>query len=245
MPKKKEWFGEWFNSPYYHILYKNRDTQEAEDFLDRLIEYLAIGEKNKIIDVACGKGRHSIYLNKKGFDVVGIDLSEENIKRAKKHENNRLKFYVHDMRQPFQNGAFCYVFNFFTSFGYFDTEKENQDAIQSMADNLKPGGVLILDFLNPYRVIHHLIQEEVKHIDGIDFHLTREFEDGFIVKNIRFQHRSEEYFFQEKVKSIRRAMFENYFRLAGLEVKQIFGDYYLNEYHNETSERMIFECLKP
>ena len=60
-----EWFKNWFNSPYYHILYKERDSYEAEYFIDNLIIYLKIAENSKIIDIACGKGRHSIYLEQK------------------------------------------------------------------------------------------------------------------------------------------------------------------------------------
>ncbi|MEP2509893.1 MAG: methyltransferase domain-containing protein, partial [Reichenbachiella sp.] len=79
---KKQWFDEWFNTIYYHILYKHRDYEEAAKFLDHLINYFKIVPNSKILDLACGKGRHSIYLNKKGFDVTGVDLSEENIKFA-------------------------------------------------------------------------------------------------------------------------------------------------------------------
>ena len=64
------WFKNWFNSPYYHILYKNRDIKEAELFIDNLINKLKLKKTSKLIDIACGKGRHACYFNKKGFDVV-------------------------------------------------------------------------------------------------------------------------------------------------------------------------------
>ncbi|MCZ6900895.1 MAG: methyltransferase domain-containing protein, partial [Bacteroidetes bacterium] len=99
---KKEWFGEWFDSPYYHILYKHRDHEEARAFIDRLNIFFQWATSDKILDLACGKGRHSIYLNKQGLDVVGLDLSAENVKAAKTHENSRLHFYVHDMREVFR-----------------------------------------------------------------------------------------------------------------------------------------------
>ncbi|MFS8082300.1 MAG: class I SAM-dependent methyltransferase, partial [Ginsengibacter sp.] len=111
------WFKEWFNSPYYHKLYFNRDKVEAADFINRLVGYLNPPADSKMLDMACGKGRHSIQLASKGFDVTGVDLSEDSILSAKKFENNHLHFFVHDMRLPFWINYFDYGFNFFTSFG--------------------------------------------------------------------------------------------------------------------------------
>ena len=93
------WFANWFNSPYYHILYKNRDEKEAELFIDNLLHKLRLKKGSKLIDIACGKGRHATYFNKKGMDVVGIDLSKNSISIAKQFENPSLIFNVHDMRK--------------------------------------------------------------------------------------------------------------------------------------------------
>ena len=70
------WFTNWFDSPYYHILYKNRDEKEAQNFIEKLTNYLKINKESKIIDIACGKGRHAMYFNQIGYNVVGIDLSK-------------------------------------------------------------------------------------------------------------------------------------------------------------------------
>ena len=75
----KDWFKDWFNSPYYHLLYKNRDDNEARSFMDVLLQKLNMKEGSCILDLACGKGRHSKYLNEKGFDVTGVDLAKESI----------------------------------------------------------------------------------------------------------------------------------------------------------------------
>jgi SAM-dependent methyltransferase len=238
---KKEWFGEWFNSPYYHILYKNRDNAEARKFIDNLTAHLKITTGHQLMDLACGKGRHAIYLNKKGFEVTGLDLSEENIKYARQFANDRLHFEVHDMRLSYENQQFDFVFNLFTSFGYFETKKEHEATVASVAQSLKPEGKFILDFLNPYTVIHHLIPEEIKTIDNIEFHITKDIShDDYIVKNIRFKDENKDYQFVEKVKALRRADFLQYFEKAGLEIISIFGDYDLSSYVAEKSERMIF-----
>ncbi len=88
----KNWFAKWFDTKYYHILYKDRDYQEARMFIDNITSYLNLPEKAKVLDLACGKGRHSIYLNKLGFDVVGADLSENSINEAKKQRKRIFAF---------------------------------------------------------------------------------------------------------------------------------------------------------
>lgn len=98
--QKKAWYASWFDTPYYHILYKDRDYDEAQLFIDNLTHYLNIAEDATILDVACGKGRHAIYLNSLGYDVVGTDLSSNSIEEAKAFENEKLHFEVHDMREP-------------------------------------------------------------------------------------------------------------------------------------------------
>lgn len=240
-----EWFDKWFDSPYYHILYKNRDYNEAGAFIDKLVDYLAVKPHHKILDLACGKGRHSIYLNKKGFDVVGADLSEQSIAKASQYANDRLHFEVHDMREEFAHNEFDFILNLFTSFGYFETKAEHEQAIHSVAEAMKDHGVFVLDFLNPYTVINHLTPIEEKQIEGINFHISKDVsDDDYILKDIRFTDEGEDYHFQEKVKALRRADFLEYFEKSGLKVIDIFGDYDLNSYLAEKSERMIFVVEK-
>ena len=74
---QRPWFKDWFNSPYYHLLYANRDEREASDFIDALLEYLKSPPGSRMLDVACGRGRHSRYLESRGFDVTGLDLSTQ------------------------------------------------------------------------------------------------------------------------------------------------------------------------
>jgi SAM-dependent methyltransferase len=244
MLKTKEWFGEWFDSPYYHVLYKHRDEKEAKAFIDQLIHYFQFTADDKIQDLACGKGRHAIYLNKKGFNVVGLDLSPHNITYASQFENERLKFQVHDMRFPWPGERFDCILNLFTSFGYFQTKGENQQAVTSIADSLKSDGKLLIDFLNPYTVINKMVPEEHKLINGIEFHIKKSLVGEYIVKDILFEHKGKLFEFQEKVKAIRRTKFMSYFKEANLELIDLFGDYNLNPYIAEKSERMIFVLRK-
>lgn len=241
----KEWFGEWFDSPYYHILYRDRDYQEAQKFIDKVVDYFLLSPDHKVLDLACGKGRHSIYLNKKGCDVIGVDLSEQNIAYANQYANERLAFYRHDMREVFREGAFDFVLNLFTSFGYFDAHEENQAAISAIEKGLKPGGYLLLDFLNPYKVVNDLVPTATKTVDGIDFQISKHLStDNYIVKDIAFTDEGTSYHFQERVKAIRRLEFLDFFKQAGLHLMDVFGDYQLNPYDCDVSDRMIFIVKK-
>jgi len=240
----KEWFGDWFDSPYYHVLYKNRDDNEAQFFMTHLVKHLQIKEGKLILDIACGQGRHAIFLNKLGFRVDGIDLSKSSISTAQAHENERLHFYRHDMRSTFKKAHYDYAFNLFTSFGYFEDNSDNQKAITAISQALKENGIFILDFLNPYKVINSLVKEEIKQIEGIDFHINRSFDGENILKDITFSDKGKSFHFQERVKAIRRLEFLEYFRNANLILLDIFGDYNLEAYDPETSDRMIFITQK-
>ena len=238
------WFANWFDSPYYHTLYKNRDEKEAQVFIDNLIDYLQIPKGSKLIDIACGKGRHAKYFNKKGMDVVGVDLSQNSINTAKKDENKNLQFSVHDMRENYQENAFDVVTNLFTSFGYFENNKDEQKAINAMANNLKKEGILIIDFMNAKKVIANLVLNEQKTINNIQFDITRQVKDGFIIKDIRITDGKEEQQFQEKVKAITLADYSEFITNAGLKIIDIFGNYKLDNFDEEISDRLILICKK-
>src|SRR6478752_5285712 len=124
--KTSPWFESWFDSTFYHQLYANRDHKEAVDFIDNLLEELDLPQQSRIMDLGCGAGRHSRYLASNGYHVTGTDLSLSSIRTAKKFESDNLHFFRHDMRKPFGNNNYDCVFNFFTSFGYFKTDEENQ-----------------------------------------------------------------------------------------------------------------------
>jgi len=232
------WFTSWFNTPFYHILYKNRDASEAKGFMENLTAYLNMPENATILDLACGKGRHSVHLNSLGFDVTGLDLSEESINYAKQFENDTLHFDVHNMSLPYHT-QFDAVFNLFTSFGYFEDEADNLNTIKAIKSNLKPNGIGVIDFMNVNYVLNNLVSEDVKIIDDIAFTQQRYEKDGYIIKDISFEHDQHHYEFQERVKALTLDDFKAMFDAAGIQLLDIFGDYKLKKYHPEFSERLI------
>ena len=197
--------------------------------MDNLTEYLNLPEHGKILDLACGKGRHSTYLNSLGYDVTGVDLSENSISYAKQFENETLHFDVHDMCKPYGK-TFDAVFNLFTSFGYFENDEDNLKTIKAIKANLNEYGFGVIDFMNSDFVIKNLVDEDIKTIDGIDFKQKRHVEGNYIIKTITFSVNNEDFSFQERVKALTLEDFEILFEKAGVILLDIFGDYKLNKY---------------
>jgi SAM-dependent methyltransferase len=238
-PKSTEnWYTSWFDTPYYHILYKDRNYREAQVFMDNLTHYLNLPENAKVLDLACGKGRHSIYLNQLGFTVLGADLSENSIAAANKNANEKLQFKVHDMREPFEE-KFDAIFNLFTSFGYFENDEDNLTTLIAIKESLSEYGFAVIDFMNVPNVIETLVPTETKTVDGIDFHITRYLKEGHIYKEIDFEDKGQKYHFTEKVKALTLKDFEELMEQAGIYLLDTFGDYKLKKFHKTESERLI------
>lgn len=235
---QQNWFSSWFDTPYYHILYKDRGEEEAQNFMENLVSFLGLPKGSTILDLACGKGRHSIFLNKLGYDVTGVDLSENSIAYAKQFENENLHFETHCMCDPMDK-KFDAVFNLFTSLGYFEDEDDNLETIRSIKAELKPEGYGVIDFMNVKKVIPNLVPAEVKRVKGIDFKITRSLKNGYIHKDICFEDEGEVYLYTEKVKALTLDKFCRYFDEVGINLLRTFGSYELEEYREETSDRLI------
>ncbi|WP_445457579.1 SAM-dependent methyltransferase [Flavobacterium sp. HNIBRBA15423] len=234
----QKWYASWFDSPFYHILYKDRNYNEAQHFMDNLTGYLNLPDHAKILDLACGKGRHSIYLNSLGYDVTGADLSENSIAEASKAANETLRFKVHDMRDTCKE-KYDAIFNLFTSFGYFEKDEDNLTTIKAIHNSLSETGFACIDFMNVDYVIANLVPEEVKTVENIDFHIKRYVKENHIYKEIRFTSEGEDYHFTEKVQALRLADFEQMMEESGIYLLDIFGNYKLQKFFKNDSERLI------
>lgn len=239
MEQQKEWFKEWFNSPYYHILYGDRDQKEAEFFLTNLVNQFNPKPESNFLDLACGAGRHSIFLNQLGFSVTGIDLSRHSISLAKAFENPTLHFEVGDLRTFSLNESFDFVLNLFTSFGYFDCMNTNKLVLNQVKLALKPDGYFIIDFMNADKILKELVPHEVKMRHGIAFDIHKTYIDGIIVKDIWFSDQGKSFHYQEKVQALTLADFESLLAACQLKITQTFGDYALHSFDVNTSNRLI------
>lgn len=244
---QSSWYRNWFNSPYYHLLYFKRDQQEAADFINALVQKLNPAAGSKMLDVACGRGRHSIQLASKGYFVTGIDISPESIADALEYQNDHLEFFVHDMRLPFRMNYYDYAFNFFTSFGYFRTRREHDNAIRTIAQSLKTGGIFVIDYLNAHYVETHLVYKSEIEKEGINFDITRWLDETHFYKKIVVEDETnleEPLVFTEKVAKFSLGDFNDMFAFHGLQVQNVYGDYQFAGYDVKNSPRLIIEAKK-
>ncbi len=239
---EKEWFASWFDTSYYHQLYQHRNEDEAERFITNLSTFLQLPLGSKVLDLACGKGRHSRTLHQLGYTVTGVDLSENSILSAKVHEQANLTFAVHDMRLVYPD-AFDAVFNLFTSFGYFDEAAENERVCAAISQMLLPNGVLVIDFMNAHKVIQNLVQEEVKKVGELDFHISRYNTTSHIYKEIRFSDKDQDFHFTERVQALHLADFERLLQ-NDFQLMHTFGNFDLEPFHPELSDRLIIVARK-
>ncbi|HTJ13772.1 MAG TPA: class I SAM-dependent methyltransferase [Dinghuibacter sp.] len=243
---QRPWFKDWFNSPYYHLLYAGRNEQEAADFIDALLANLRPAPDARMLDVACGRGRHARYLQSLGYDVTGIDLSPNSIFYAKAYENDRLHFYQHDMRMPFWIRYFDYAFNFFTSFGYFDTRREHDNAMRSMAQSLRGPGVLVIDYLNVRFWENNLQHKMEREEEGVAFHITKWMDENHFFKKIEVEDEKLDrpLEFCERIAKFTLGDFTEMLAFQGMQVKEVFGDYQLGSYKMNESPRLIMVAQK-
>ena len=241
-----EWYKDWFDSAFYHKLYFNRDEKEAQSFMEKLLSHLQPPAGSRLLDAGCGRGRHSRFLASKGFDVTGFDLSHNSIAYAKQFEAENLHFYQHDMRLPSWINYFDYAFNLFTSFGYFSTRREHDDAIRTLAQSLKPGGLFLIDYLNVHYAEEHLVHNEVKQVDGTDYEIHRWHDADHFYKRIIVRDASLEkpLEFTEKVAKFSLGDFTDMFSFQKMQVETVFGDYAFNAYDVKKTPRLILLAKK-
>jgi SAM-dependent methyltransferase len=240
------WYEEWFNSPFYHKLYFERNEEEAKGFIHNLVTRLQTPHGSRVLDIGCGRGRHSRALASLGFDVTGFDIAPDSIAIAKLSETEKLHFFIHDMRLPFWINYFEYAFNFFTSFGYFRTRREHDDAIRTIGSSLKPGGVLVIDYLNVHYAEEHLVNNETKKMGDTVFDIRRWHDETHFFKKITIidPSLSQPLSFTEKVAKFSLGDFTDMLSFQSLQVQEVFGDYQLHPYDIKKTPRMIIIARK-
>jgi 2-polyprenyl-3-methyl-5-hydroxy-6-metoxy-1,4-benzoquinol methylase len=227
-------------------LYANRDEQEAARFINNLVSFLKPSSESYILDLACGKGRHSRTLNKLGFRVKGVDLSPESIAFAQQFENEKLHFGVQDMRQALDE-KFSHIFNLFTSFGYFDHTSENDKVMAAIAEMTNKGGLLVIDYLNSEKVRKNIAEapaKEVKVIDNIRFEIRRKIDDKHVFKFIDVIDGKEKHSFSERVQLLDLEDFKKLLSTHGFTLNHAFGNFDLADFDPLSAERLILIAEK-
>lgn len=243
------WFEEWFDSPLYEKLYAYRNKNEANKLADLIEREIPSSAFPKLLDLGCGRGRHSITLAERGYNVLGVDLSKDVIDKATEIAEERgekhLQFEVGDMRRPLDK-RFDAVVNLFTTFGYFLRDNENARVVQSVETMLNESGVFILDYLNAYKVRESLVPEEEEKFQDFVVHIQREIRGNMVFKHILFtgEDVEEPIEYHERVKLYELDWFEDVFEENGLDLTQIYGSYEGEPFDKEESPRLLMIARK-
>ena len=237
------WFEEWFDSPLYEKLYSNRDEKEAASLADLIEEVIPVSDYQNILDLGCGRGRHSITLAERGYQVTGIDLSEKVIEKAKniakQKELQNVEFLVRDMRDPIPK-QFNAVVNLFTTFGYFLEDEENRRVLRNTPKMLVKGGVLFIDYLNPHYVEKNFMPSESGIYENLIYNVTRKIKDGMVFKTVQFSGESldKPVKYIERVKLYGLEWFKEVLGECGFKIIETYGNYNGAQFLSE-SPRMI------
>jgi SAM-dependent methyltransferase len=243
---QSDWFASWFDSAHCQRLYAHRDDREAAAFIDRLIQYLEPRIGAAVLDLGCGNGRHAKHLASRGFHVTGLDLSAESLALAKARPSAVARWVRQDMREPFGVGAFDYVLNLFTSFGYFMNPADHLTVVGNIARSLSPGGRVVVDYTNVHRAEAHLVREEIITRENVEYHVFRWSDADAIFKRIVIDERrgTPPREFVERVSKLTVDDFRFMLALYGLQVEELFGDYRLGAFDHAASPRLIAVASK-
>jgi SAM-dependent methyltransferase len=244
-----EWFEEWFDSPLYEKLYSERDDEEAYLLVDLITGLIDPEESPDLLDLACGRGRHSMELARRGFRVTGLDLSERAIQvareKAQKMPVNKPVFETGDMRNQLDS-RFNVIVNLFTSFGYFSDDQDSKKILQNVNGMLLNGGWFVQDYLNPQWIRSNLLSEEKGTLDHIGYQITRKIQDGFVVKMMAFtdSRTGNTATFSERVRLYDMQWFRRAYADASLNTRAVYGNYNGESFDELRSPRIILFSKK-
>jgi SAM-dependent methyltransferase len=233
------WYENWFGNEYLTV-YSHRDEEEARQLVQLILNSVSLDNNSKIIDLCCGQGRHAHLFAQEGFEVYGFDLSRKLLQVAKyKNENSKNTFFVQaDMRYLPVVHSFDLLLNLFTSFGYFQSDKENLAVFEQFHQALKKGGFFVFDYFNSPYLKEHLVRYHREQIGELMVEQERYIEDSRVEKIIRLNRDGKESTFYESVKMYKPEQILKMMEETGLNVGYIFGDYSGSSL-TENSERMI------
>lgn len=242
----KAWYADWFDRSEYHLVYKARDDADARklEALIHRVTGLPIGAR--ILDMACGRGRHSRLLAERGYHVTGIDLSQASIADARSMAARlglEIDFQTGDMRDAACEACFEMVVNLFTSFGYFENKADDQRAIDAMAGSLVARGWLVQDFLNADYVVANLVPSDERREGDLIIKQRRWVESGRLRKSITLEEYGESKVFHESVRLLGVDDFKRFYAAAGLEIVHIFGDYDGASFGDDAPRLILFSRL--
>lgn len=238
------WFTQWFGTRYYTLLYGHRDTDEAQPWASSILKKWQLKPGSKLLDLACGRGRHALWFAEHGMEVTGIDISEQSIADARKVAPE-VDFRVHDMRVPFASDQFDGAFCLFTSLGYSDSLEDDRAVFDGVVKGLKPGGRFVLDFMNTNAVLRDLVPMEEVVRSGVRFKIERSLEADILVKKITIYDGDAVHHYQERVQALMPEQLSTMAIEAGLIIDDRTDGPEPIPFDPETSSRFVLWTHKP
>lgn len=253
MPEKpdKEWFTEWFNHPLYLRVYSHRDEAEARTCLEAIVHKTGLENLTpsdiRVMDIACGAGRHALEFARLGFTTTANDLSPfllECTRSQAARENISIECTRQDMRHISVENTYDLVVQLFSSFGYFKTKKEDLQVLRNVHRALKKDGRYILDLINPVYLKKNLNPSSSRTIDDLIVSEQRRIEADRVIKQITIRSPDDSVTFEESVRLYRIEIIGDLLASAGFEIKEIFGDYEGSAFDEQTSPRLLLFARK-
>ncbi|MBK7383725.1 MAG: class I SAM-dependent methyltransferase [Flavobacteriales bacterium] len=238
------WFKHWFGTRYYALLYGHRDADDANIWVDAIMTRWELPINSRVLDLGCGRGRHARRFMHHGMRVTGIDISEKSIAEAQELEPKG-DFRVHDMRVPVESGTFDAACCLFTSLGYFESDEDDQRVFDAVSAALRPGGLFVLDFMNPKAVLRDLVIEESLRRENVAFEIRRAVEEGVLVKRISVSEGGSTEQFEERVRLLHPDELERMARAAGLELLDRTEGPVMSPFLPDHSRRFVLWARKP
>ncbi len=241
MTHDSRWYARAFDATYLEV-YAHRDDAEAERVTRHLLEPLGLAGR-RVLDLACGAGRHARALARRRAHVVGVDLSRELLRRARRDGVDAHVALVRGdmLRVPFRDASFDLVLSMFTSFGYFADALEDVHVLREVRRVLRETGTLVLDLFNAARVRSDLVPETRRRVGRFEVCETRRLDDAGerVIKDIELRDGDATHRYREIVRLWSRAQIESALESCALSVQRVWGDYDGGDFDSERSPRLV------
>ncbi|WP_332690453.1 class I SAM-dependent methyltransferase [Halalkalibacter lacteus] len=239
--------GRWYEDHFqqdYLMIYKHRSEENANSELSNLMNFIPYRKNQKVLDLCCGAGRHSRWFADRGMNVTGVDLSNTLIEEAKRQSHTLNITYIRsDMRDVTFKNEFDIVANLFTSFGYFDKDKDNERVFTRVHSSLKEGGYFLFDYLNPAFLRKNLVPFSQQTFDQTSIYQYRKIDNDTVIKRIVVKDNYSNRNYEERVKLYSEDKIREMLENNNLKVMHLFGNYDARKY-DHSSPRLIYICRK-
>lgn len=243
--KTEPWYQEWFGQEYLK-LYNHRNDAQAAQEVSLILNHVPLALENKILDVACGRGRHLAQFLKQDYrNIAGTDLSSAALQVAQEDLPQAPCLIQADMRfLPFSNNSFSLLLSLFNSFGYFENDEAHQQLLDEWYRVTIEDGCFVLDYFNRDYTLAHLTphSQEIRGAEQITQQRNLSVDQKRILKEISIENRTtgEVTTFRESVRLYSPDEISRMVEKSGFAVTQRYGGFEGGNFTKEAKQLIIF-----